>query len=303
MFKPTCTPLAHGARFKQPQLAASLHKLARDGFRSFYEGELAQDVLAGLTALGVPISAKDLAETKARLEAPLRQTYRTLTLLAPPPPTQGITTLQIMGILNALDISDVKRNSAEHIHRVAEAVKHAFRDRKMLADPDFADPKIDQCLQPDYLTEHAGQITERAAPWPDVFQPADTVYFAVVDDQGRCASCLQSTYLDRGSGVVVGDTGIIWQNRGSAFSTDPKHPSMIAPGKRPFYTLNPGIALNNGRPHLLYGTQGADGQPQTLAMLLTHLIDYGADACSTMTSPRFLLGRTFSDATDNLKIE
>ena len=138
---------------------------------------------------------------------------------------------------------------------------------------------------------------------PARFQPADTVYFATVDAQGRCVSALQSTYFDWGSGVVAGDTGILWQNRGAAFSTEPGHPNVLAPGKRPFYTLNPGMALRDGRPHLLYGTQGADGQPQTLAMLLTRLIDYRSSPAEALAGGRFLLGRTFSDSHDTLKLE
>jgi gamma-glutamyltranspeptidase/glutathione hydrolase len=96
---------------------------------------------------------------------------------------------------------------------------------------------------------------------------------------------------------------VIWHNRGAAFSTDPIHPNVLAPGKRPFHTLNPGMYLKQNKPQLLFGTQGADGQPQTLAALLTRLIDYGMDPHSTLAAPRFLLGKTFSDSTDNLKIE
>jgi oxamate amidohydrolase len=103
--------------------------------------------------------------------------------------------------------------------------------------------------------------------------------------------------------VVAGDTGIIWQNRGAAFRTDPAHPNAFAPGKLPFYTLNPGIALKDGRPQIVYGTQGADGQPQTLAMLLTRLIDFDQSPQEALAGPRFLLGRTFSDSRDSLKIE
>jgi gamma-glutamyltranspeptidase/glutathione hydrolase len=114
---------------------------------------------------------------------------------------------------------------------------------------------------------------------------------------------LQSIYFDWGSGVVVGDTGILWQNRGAGFSLDPKSPNVLKPGKRPFYTLNPGMALKNGKPHILYGTQGADGQPQTLTVVLTRLLDYGLDPLQALAKPRFLLGKTFSDTRDSLKLE
>jgi len=96
---------------------------------------------------------------------------------------------------------------------------------------------------------------------------------------------------------------VLWHNRGAAFSLDAAHPNRIAPGKRPFHTLNPGIYLRDGAPRLLYGTQGADGQPQTLAAILTRLIDYGMDPSTALARPRFLLGRTFSDSRDSLKLE
>jgi len=116
-------------------------------------------------------------------------------------------------------------------------------------------------------------------------------------------SVLQTVYFDWGSGVMAGDTGILWHNRGAAFSVDPTHHNAIQPGKRPFHTLNPGMYLKDGKPRLLYGTQGADGQPQTLAAVLTRLIDYGMDPLTALARPRFLLGRTFSDAADSLKLE
>lgn len=287
----------------QPQLARTLETIARDGARSFYEGDLAARIVAGLRAAGVPIEAADLAATRTRSADPVAMDYRGLKLLAPPAPTQGLTTLGIMGILSHFDLASVPEDSAEHVHLVVEAVKRAFLDRPMIADPDGGPSNLGTLLDPAGLLAKAQSIGERAMAWPYRFAPADTVYFAAVDSQGRCASVLQSIYFDWGSGVVAGDTGILWQNRGAAFDADPTHANGYRPGKRPFYTLNPGMALRQGRPSLLYGTQGADGQPQTLAMLLTRLIDYGRSPAEALSGGRFLLGRTFSDSHDTLKLE
>ena len=103
--------------------------------------------------------------------------------------------------------------------------------------------------------------------------------------------------------MPVGETGILWQNRGAAFSAISETPNALAPGKRPFYTLNPGLGLRDGKPALIYGTQGADGQPQTLSMVLTRLIDFDEPPAAALAGPRFLLGKTFSDSRDSLKIE
>jgi oxamate amidohydrolase len=293
-----------GETFRQPDLARSLEAIARHGAREFFEGDLARRIAAGLAQAGSPITGVDLAATRTRKEVPLSLPYRGLTLLAPPPPTQGITTLALMGVLAELGFDGVEEGSPAYYHRVVEAVKQAFLDRGAIADPDFADVPLAHLLSPERLAAKARVVDpDRALAWPHVFRTGDTVYLGAMDAKGRAVSMLQSTYFDWGSGVVAGDTGVLWQNRGAAFSTEPASPNLIAPGKRPFYTLNPGMALRQGRPHILYGTQGADGQPQTLAAVLTRLIDFGMDPLQALSRPRFLLGRTFSDARDSLKIE
>lgn len=286
---------------RQPQLAEILSLLIRDGLRSIYDGPAAQRIAQGLGHAGAALTAADLAATRCREAQPLAQPYRDLTLLAPPPPTQGVTTLAIMGILDRLPMPS---DPAARTHLLVEAVKQAFLDRGQIADPDHADVDPLAMLAAPRMDAKAASISAgRAMAWPQTFKHGDTVFFAATDAKGCCASVLQSTYFDWGSGCVIGDTGIIWHNRGASFSTSPGHPNAIAPGKRPFYTLNPGIALRHGLPHLLYGTQGADGQPQTLAVLLTALIDLGLKPAEALAQPRFLLGRTFSDSRDSLKIE
>lgn len=293
-----------GDRFRQPALARTLRRLADAGWRDFYEGDLARRIAAGLTRAGSPIDLADLAATRVRDEAPLSLSYRGLELLAPPPPTQGVTTLAIMGILEAFPIGAIAEGSADHLHLCVEAVKAAFDDRRGLADPDFSPQPVETWLSPERLAAHAGVIDPtRARPWGDPFRTGDTVFLAAADARGGAVSLLQSTYFDWGSGVVAGDTGILWQNRGAAFGRRPGDPNRLEPGKRPFYTLNPGMALADGRPRFLYGTQGADGQPQTLSLLLTRLIDHGLDPWQALRRPRFLLGRTFSDDRDTLKLE
>lgn len=289
---------------RQPALGRTLDAIARHGAREFYEGALARQIATGLVEAGSPLLATDLAATRTDIAPPLRQIYRDTTLLAPPPPTQGVTTLGIMGVLNHLPMTDFPPDSAGFYHSLVEAVKQAFLDRHTIADPHYAADVSPALLDPARLAAKAAAIDPgRALPWPQPYRHGDTALLAAVDEKGRCASLLQSLYFDWGSGVVVGDTGILWQNRGAAFSTDPASPNVIRAGKRPFYTLNPGLALKNGRPHLIYGTQGADGQPQTLSLLLSLLVDHGLDPAAALSRPRFLLGRTFSDSRDTLKIE
>ncbi|MDB5894143.1 MAG: gamma-glutamyltransferase [Rhodoferax sp.] len=296
-------PAGHHRR--QPQLAATLEALALGGPRDFYEGHLAQRIARGLAEAGSPLGGADLARTRARVEAPLRLPYRDGELVALQPPTQGVTTLEIMGILDRFDLQTVAEGSADHFHLMVEAVKQAFIDRnQFVADPDHADVPTGRLLSPAHLAARAAAIDpRRALPWPHVFQTGDTVYIGTADAQGRAVSMLATVYFDWGSGVMVGDTGLLWHNRGAAFSLDAGHPNVLAPGKRPFHTLNPGMYLRGGKPTLLYGTQGADGQPQTLAAILTRMIDYQLTPAVALAKPRFLLGKTFSDARDSLKLE
>ncbi|CAM3322133.1 gamma-glutamyltransferase family protein [Paracoccus nototheniae] len=296
--------LPAGHLLRQSDLARSLHLIAQNGPGEFYSGGLARRIVEALRDAGAVISAADLAQTRTREDVPLSLRYRGLSLLAPPPPTQGLTTLQIMGILSRFDLSMLEPGGVDHFHLCVEAVKQAFLDRGVIADPASASVPTARLLGDDHLNRLAARISpDRALAWPHAWQHGDTVFLGAMDERGNAASVLQSTYFDWGSGVVAGDTGIIWQNRGAAFSPDPRHPNAFAPGKLPFYTLNPGIALRDGRPAFVYGTQGADGQPQTLSMLLTLLVDFGLDPVTALSAPRFLLGRTFSDQRDSLKIE
>lgn len=304
LFVPGGSPPEVDAPFRQPQLAESLKAIAQHGAREFYEGALARRIAQGLAEEGSPLNERDLQATRTREAKPVRLDYAEVTLLAPPPPTQGVTTLMIMGVLARLEHDGVAEGSADYYHLAVEAVKQAFLDRDQIADPDFGTQDIDGWLDPASLAAKARSIDpQHALEWPQPFRTGDTVFFAATDSEGRGVSVLQSIYFDWGSGVVAGDTGILWQNRGAAFSVRPGHPNELRPGKRPFYTLNPGIALKAGQPHLLYGTQGADGQPQTLSLLLTRLIDHGLSPADALRRPRFLLGRTFSDGRDTLKLE
>lgn len=294
-----------GYLFRQPQLAETLEMLAARGYRDFYDGQLAQRIAKGLKEAGSPLTASDLTKTQARVEPPLRVGYRGGELLANQPPTQGITTLEIMGILDRFDLKKIPEGSADYYHLLVEAVKRAFIDRnRYLADPEFVDVPSAELLSNAHLDKLANGIDmQKALPWPHVYQHGDTVYIGTADAYGNAVSMLQTIYFDWGSGVMAGDTGILWHNRGASFSLNPSHPNVLQPGKRPFHTLNPGMYLKDGKPALLYGTQGADGQPQTLTAILTRMIDYDMDPLTALSKPRFLLGKTFSDTRDSLKLE
>jgi gamma-glutamyltranspeptidase/glutathione hydrolase len=217
-----------------------------------------------------------------------------------------MTTLEIMGVLNRFDLKGLDEGSPDYFHLMVEAVKQAFLDRnRYLADPEFTTVPTEMLLSKPNLDKLARRVSlKKAMNWPYTFNAADTVFIGVADALGNSVSMQQTIYHDWGSGVMAGNTGILWHNRGAAFNLSADHPNQLRPGKRPFHTLNPGMFIQNERKcHLIYGTQGADGQPQTLAAILTRLIDYGLDPFEALSRPRFLLGRTFSDSRDSLKLK
>jgi gamma-glutamyltranspeptidase/glutathione hydrolase len=125
----------------------------------------------------------------------------------------------------------------------------------------------------------------------------------VMDRSGLAVSFIQSIYHEYGSGIVLGDTGIVWQNRGASFRLDPAHLLALRPGRKPFHTLNPaGARLDDGRT-LVYGTMGGDGQPQTQAAVFTRYVSFCENAQQAVAAPRWLLGRTWGSASDTLKLE
>ena len=171
-------------------------------------------------------------------------------------------------------------------------------------DPRHLDVDVQQLLTPEALQPLADSIDDASAsPWGGGKGPGDTVWMGVVDDSGLAVSFIQSIYHEFGSGVVLPDTGIVWQNRGAAFSLDPQHLLALAPGKQPFHTLNPAAArLNDGRV-MVYGSMGGDGQPQTQAALFTRYILQGVPLQESISRPRWLLGRTWGQSSDSLKLE
>lgn len=292
-----------GSRFYQPAMASTLKRLVEDGLDSFYRGPLAECLARGMAKLGLPVTLADLHAHAAQRTTPLRLQHQQGEVFNLAPPTQGLVSLAILGITDRLNMA--KADDAETIHRIVEATKLAFGLRDAhITDPRELKTDIQSLLEPAALQTLAGQIDDsRAAPWGTGKGPGDTVWMGVMDNSGLAVSFIQSIYHEFGSGVVLPDTGIVWQNRGASFSLDPKHLLALAPGKQPFHTLNPAAArLNDGRV-MVYGSMGGDGQPQTQATLFTRYVVQGIPLQESVSRPRWLLGRTWGQTSDTLKLE
>ena len=294
-----------GSLFLQKRIGVTLRRIARMGTEDFYQGEIARSIARDLDRIGSPVIAEDLAAHRARLVNPLALVHSAGTVYNLPPPTQGLVSLLILGMLDALQIHKVRSNTAQYVHLCVEATKQAFlvRDR-YITDPAYMKVDAAALLEPDRIRELAARIDpDQAAEWGGGRGPADTVWMGVVDGKGRAVSFIQSIYHEFGAGVVLEGSGVLWQNRGVSFSLDPAALNVLMPGRKPFHTLNPPLArLSDGR-LVVYGTMGGDGQPQTQCAVFTRTIAHGMDPQSAINAPRWLLGRTWGHTSDTLKLE
>ncbi|MDV2991888.1 MAG: Glutathione hydrolase-like YwrD proenzyme [Chroococcidiopsis sp. SAG 2025] len=295
-----------GEIFEQPHLAKSLVAIASQGATEFYQGAIARRIVADLQENGGILTLQDFAEHTANWVEPISVNYRDYIAYNLPPNTQGIASLSILNILNNFDVTSFGEGTTDYYHLIVEATKQAFSDRdKYVSDPDFVNIPLDWLLSSERGKELAAQINlQQAANQVQPLDPkGDTIWLGVVDKDGNAVSLIQSIYYEFGSGIVAGDTGILLQNRGCFFSLDPQHINSLQPKKRTFQTLNPAMLLQNRKPYLVYGTMGGEGQPQTQAAIATRIVDFGFNVEEAISAPRWLQGRTWGVATNELKIE
>ncbi|HET9664298.1 MAG TPA: gamma-glutamyltransferase family protein [Burkholderiales bacterium] len=295
---------AEGSIFKQPRLAETLRRLSR-GLAGFYRGRLAKSMARDLAAIGSPLTVDDLAAHRAALVTPLELRHSLGCVYNMPPPTQGVVSLLILGMLDALHVGRTGPASPEFLHLAVEATKCAFviRDH-YVSDPEYMVVDARDFLAPERIRQLAAKVDpKKAAPWGGGVAPSDTVWIGVMDEAGRAVSLIQSVYHEFGSGVVLEESGVTWQNRGCSFSLDPEALNSLRPGRKPFHTLNPALALLNDGRTLVYGTMGGDGQPQTQCAVFTRIANFGLNPQAAVSAPRWLLGRTWGETSDTLKVE
>jgi gamma-glutamyltranspeptidase/glutathione hydrolase len=292
-----------GQVMKLPALGATLRKLGKAGTEDFYRGKLAKAIAANLASVGSPVSAEDLARHRAGAPDPLSVPVRGAMLFNFPPPTQGLASLMILALFDRLKVKEAE--SFEHIHGIIEATKQAFivRDR-IVGDPAAMTEDPRAYLKKGMLDKLAARIQGDAAlPWPAPVDKGDTVWMGAIDGKGCAASFIQSIYFEFGSGCVLPDLGIVWQNRGSSFLLSGKGPRVLVPGRKPFHTLNPAMARFADGRTMVYGTMGGEGQPQTQSALFSRYGMLGQPLQASITAPRWLLGKTWGQESVTLKLE
>ena len=290
LFLPDGAVPAEGDIHRQPQLAATLRAVATGGRAAFYEGALAEAMVACLRSKGGLHTVEDFAEAKGDYVRSIATRYRGVDVHQVPPNNQGLTALLMLNILEGFDLAGLDPVGADRLHLEIEAGRLAYRDRDAL----FADESAMTVPVADLLSEsHAASRRALIRPeraMTDLPDPgltkSDTVYLCVVDRDLNAVSFINSIYHSFGCGVLCPRTGVMFQNRGASFRIDPSHPNRMGPAKRPMHTIMPGMVVKDGRAVMPYGVMGGAYQPFGHVHLLTGVFDYGMDVQAALDAPR-----------------
>jgi gamma-glutamyltranspeptidase/glutathione hydrolase len=279
-----------GQIFRHPQQAEVLRRIAKDGRSAFYEGEVAEDMVASLRALGGTHTLDDFAATKCDYTTPICGTYKGLELVEHPPNGQGATAILLQNILAEFDLPALDPWGAERAHIEVEASKLAYDARnRFLADPDHM-ARLAYMLDPGTAKKLAALIDQdrampAAAPLTEAVHK-DTIYITVVDKDRMAVSLIYSIFHSFGAGLASEKFGILFQNRGAGFTLETGHPNEAGGGKRPMHTIIPGMLREGGRVVAPFGVMGGQYQSCGHARMVTNIVDYGLDPQTAIDAPR-----------------
>ncbi len=304
LYLPGGSPPAAGSLLKNEALGITLRKIGEGGQAAFYRGEIGQRLATFIDSVGGALVVEDFQEHRSNWVTPLVGDVHGFRVHAMPPSTQGMAQLALATMAGEYDMEAMGHNSVEYLHTFIELKKLAFADRNAWAsDPTFTDLPIDRLLDSSYLAERsrlvdpakaATQVSagiQSVTPSPEDDLPndnGDTVYITVVDQWGNGVSWIQSLFHGFGSGLLEPETGVVLHNRGSLYTLEEDHPNIVAPGKRPYHTLSPLLALNrDGSLAFTLGTPGGDSQPQSLLQIINNLTLFGMTPQAAVEAPRF----------------
>ncbi len=285
-----------GEVFHNPGLARTFRRLAEGGAAAFYEGEIAEAIVAVLTQAGGVMRTADLAAHHSTWDEPIFADYRGYRVWECPPNGQGLAALLALNILENFDLAGQDPLEAERWHLMIEAMRLAFADARWhVADPASNPAPLEALLSKPYAAQRAALLDpQRAVADVQRGRPvasSGTVYFSVVDGEGNACSFINSNYQGFGTGIVPKGWGFTLQNRGHGFSLDPAHPNGLAPGKRPYHTIIPAMITHADSNELFacYGVMGGYMQPQGHMQVAVSLIDDGLDPQAALDRPRFCI--------------
>ncbi len=282
---------AVGQMHRQPALAKTLQLIAEKGPDVFYKGEIAEDIVDTLKALGGLHTMDDFASIDTEYVEPITTNFRGYDIYQVPPNGQGIIALQLLNIVSDFDYQSVDPLGADRLHLEIEAGRLGYQDRNLyVADQRHANVPIEWMLS----TEHAAQMRASIDParamteLPQYNAPPQqsTVTLAVVDGEGNACSFINSLFHSFGSVQMAARSGVMLHNRGQSFVVDPGHPNCIGPNKRPMHTIIPGMVCKDGAAVMPYGVMGGHYQSYGHMQFLTRMIDFQMDIQEAQDAPR-----------------
>ncbi|MBI4771040.1 MAG: gamma-glutamyltransferase family protein [Chloroflexi bacterium] len=289
-----------GEIFRNPGLARTFRAVAEGGKDAYYRGEIAQSIARAVQQAGGVMAVEDLAAHASTWDQPISIVYRGLRVWECPPNGQGLAALLALNVLAGFDLAGQDPMSADRWHLLVEAMRVAFTDtRWYVSDPQFSDIPLAGLLSQTYAAERRALI-DRARATLDLRRGAPvagsgTVYFCVVDGLGNACSFINSNCMGFGTGIVPASGAQTWgftlQNRGNNFSLDPAHPNALAPRKRPYHTIIPGLLTReaDGSLYAPFGVMGGFMQPQGHVQVVVGMADDGLDPQAALDRPRFCI--------------
>jgi gamma-glutamyltranspeptidase/glutathione hydrolase len=288
-----------GELFRNPDLANTLRLIGEKGPAGFYEGPVADAILALSREKGGTMTAADLTEYQPEWVEPISTTYRGWTVHELPPNTQGIAALMMLNLMEQYPLGDYGLMSPKAMHVMIEAKKLAYADMlRYVADPKFAQAPVEGMLSKTQAQARAKLIdAEKAAcsVEPSTYAGltdsggGDTIYLSVIDRDGNIVSLIQSLYSSFGSGLTAPGTGVMLHNRGNLFTMADGHPNQVAPRKRPLHTIIPAF-MEKGPIKIGFGIMGGFNQAQAHAQFVSDIVDFGLDVQEALEVGRFTKG-------------
>lgn len=291
-------PIQEGEILIQKDLANTLKAIAEEGPDVFYKGRIAEEIVDFYQKNGGLLTKEDLANYRARWVTPLKADYRGYTIYTQPPNSSAIALLMQLKLLEGFELKNMEHNSPEYLNLLAQVMQLALADRnKYVGDPDFVEVPTEKMLSKSYAAQRRKLIKPKgtmsavkAGELPRKAKKSNTTHMTIVDGQGNMVALTQTLGAWYGSGVTVGNTGVMFSNQMRHLHLEEDSPSRIEPGKRPRSNQSPTIVLKDGRPFMAIGTPGGDGIWQRLTQVLVNIIDFKMDIQTAISAPRIIYG-------------
>lgn len=297
------TVLMPGQDLLQPDLAITLRAIASDGPKGFYEGPVAEKIVAAVRKAGGVMTTEDIKNYRAILREPVRGTYRGYDIVSMPPPSSGgVHLIEMLNILEGYDLAKLPRG--ESLHVLAEVMKRAYADRAtFMGDPDSVKMPVAGLISKKYAAALRTQIGNRATPATEVrsgnpadFEGQNTTHFSVIDSDGNAVSNTYTLNFSYGLGLVAEGTGVLLNNELDDFTSKPGtanayglvgyNANLPGPGKRPLSSMTPTIVMKDGKPFLITGSPGGSRIISTVLQIIVNVIDFHLPVDQAVSAPR-----------------